>query len=123
MKVQVREVSNKGSSSLIEWTDEDGNINRASLPSTQLKNEDGEVFVDNPDSGAPYGEDWESLVRAKLGPKGIASLLRKAGIWTYEDFRNNTAAVNGVFKEACGINYSHFVDSVHARQRTQEGKE
>lgn len=123
MKIEVREVSNKGSSSLIEWTDEEGHFVRASVPSSQLSYEDGLVFVNNPDSGAPYGEDWETLLRAKVGPKGIASLLRKAGIWTYEDFRNNTAVVNGVFREACGINYGHFVDATHARQRTQEGKE
>lgn len=123
MKVQVREVSSKGVSSLIEWSDDDGNFSRSVVPLSQLIYEDGLVFVNNPDNGAPYGEDWESLVRAKVGPKGIASLLRKAGIWTYDDFRNNTAVVNGVFREACQINYSHFVDATHARQRTQEGKE
>lgn len=123
MKTEVRVLSNKGSSSLIEWTEGDGSISRANVPESQIAYEDGLAFVNNPDSGAPYGEDWEGLIRAKLGPKGIANLLRKAGIWTYDDFLNNTAAVSGVFREACGTNYGHFVDTVHGRQRTQEGKE
>ena len=123
MKTQVIEVSSKGSSSLIEWLDEKGNVGRASVPSSILIHEDGSTFVEDPDKGAPYGEAWEELVRAKLGPVGIADLLRKNGIWTYEDFRNNTAIVSSVFREACTANYQAFVDTVHARQRTQEGKE
>lgn len=123
MKVEVREVSSKGASSLIEWTDSDGTVSRASVPSSQLTYEDGLVFVNNPENGAPFGEDWEGLLRSKLGPKIIAGLLRKAGIWTYEDFRNNTAVVSSVFRDVCQQNYSHFVDATHARQRTQEGKE
>lgn len=123
MKVEVREVSSKGSSSLIEWIEDDGTVNRTTVPSTQLSREDGLVFVNNPDGGAPYGEDWEGLIRAKLGPKGIASLLRKAGVWTYEDFLNHTPAVSSAFREACQVNYQAFVDTVHTRQSTQEGKE
>ena len=124
MKTEVREVSSKGTSSLIEWVEEDGTVNRTTVPSSQLtKGEDGLVYVNNPDGGAPYGEDWESLIRTKVGPKGIASLLRKAGIWTYEDFLKNTPAVNSVFREACQLNMQAFVDTVHARQSIKEGKE
>lgn len=126
MKVEVREVSSKGSSSLIEWEDEDGNVNRVTVPSSQLHVEEGLTYVNNPENGALYGEDWENLIRARLGPKGIAGLLRKAGIWTYEDFLRNTPAVSSAFREACQVNYQAFVDTVHARQsvrETQEGKE
>lgn len=126
MRTEVREVSSKGSSSLVEWVDDDGNVNRATVPSTQLYTEEGLVYVNDPENGALYGEDWEGLIRARLGPKGIAGLLRKAGVWTYEDFLNNTSAVNGAFREACQANYQAFVDTVHARQsarETQEGKE
>jgi len=123
MKVAVREVSVKGASTLIEWVDDSGNLNRAIVPSEEVSHDTDGVFVNDPDSGAPYGESWEDLVRAKAGPKGIANLLRQKGIWTYEDFLRNTAVVNSAFKEACSLNYQAFVDAVHSRQSTQEGKE
>lgn len=121
MKVLVREVSSKGESSLVEWTDEQtGSVSRTYIPSTQLIHEEGQVFVDNPEEGAPYGEAWEELVHTKYGPKGIAGLLRQNGIWTYEDFLRNTPVVNSVFREACTLNYQEFVDRVHQRQNVKE---
>jgi hypothetical protein len=124
LKTQVREVSHKGQSTLIEWTDSGDNLNRAIVPTDELIIEDGIVFVNNPDEGAPYGEQWEELIRAKLGPKGIADLLRKAGIWTYEDFVRNTAVVTGVFNEACSINLQTFREAVRLRQtQAQEERE
>jgi hypothetical protein len=124
LKTQVREVSHKGSASLIEWEDDNGNLVRSIVPTDELTNENGIVFVNSPDEGAPYGEQWEELIRAKLGPKGIADLLRKRGIWTYEDFVRNTAVVTGVFNEACSINLQTFREAVRLRQtQAQEERE
>lgn len=123
MKTQVKEVSHKGTSSLIEWTDDQGNLNRAYVPTDMLVLEEGLTFVDNPEEGAPYGEEWEELIRAKLGPKGIASLLRQRGIWTYEDFLRNTATVTSVFNEACSVNLQVFREAVRLRQETTAQEE
>lgn len=116
MEVKVREVSSKGQSSLVEWTDDSGAVNRANVPSSALVVKEDGVYVDNPEEGAPYGEDWESLVHTRVGPKGIANLLRQKGIWTYEDFLKNTPTVNSVFREASTLNYQDFIDRVHKRQ-------
>lgn len=124
MKTQVKEISHKGASTLIEWTDKNGDLNRATVPTDELIYEDGIVFVNNPEEGAFYGEVWEELIRAKLGPQGIADLLRKNGIWTYEDFVRNTATVTGVFNEACSINLQTFREAVRVRQtQMQEERE
>jgi hypothetical protein len=119
LKVQVKEISHKGQSTLIEWVDDNDNLNRVVVPSTELLHEDGNVFVENPEEGAPHGEEWEDLLRAKYGPKGIADLLRRNGIWTYQDFLQNTAVVTSVFNTACSANLQQFREAVRLRQRTQ----
>lgn len=123
MRTKVTEVSHKGMSSLVEWVDDQGNLNRSIVPTDVVVLENGETFVDSPEEGAPYGEEWEELIRAKLGPKGIASLLRQRGIWTYEDFLRNTATVTSVFNEACSVNLQVFREAVRLRQETTAQEE
>jgi hypothetical protein len=118
LRTKVTEVSHKGTSSLVEWVDDNGNLNRAIVPTDEVVLEDGEAFVNSPEEGAPYGEAWEDLIRAKLGPKGIADLLRQRGIWSYDDFLRNSAVVTSVFNEACSINLQAFREAVRLRQET-----
>lgn len=118
MKTPVKEVSHKGASSLIEWVDDQGNLNRSIVPTEMVVLEEGQAFVDSPEQGAPYGEQWEELIRAKYGPKGIASLLRERGIWTYDELLRNTAVVTSVFNEACSANLQAFREAARLRQET-----
>lgn len=118
MRTKVREVFHKGPSSVVEWVDDSGNLNRVTLPSTELIIENGEIFVENVEEGQPYGVDWETLIRTKVGPKGIADLLRKSGIWTLEDYGQNTRVVTSVFNEACSANLQGFKEAV-----LKQGKE
>lgn len=120
MRTQVRVVFSKGSSSVVEWVDDSGSVNRSILPSTELIEENGEVFVENVEEGQPYGEDWENYIHTKVGPKGIAALLRKNGIWTREDFDRNTRAVNFSFQEAATANLQAFRDAVLRREEKDE---
>lgn len=115
MQVSVREISHKGASSLVEWLDSAGNVKRSTLPSTELIYENGEVLVEDPDEGAPYGIAWEDLIHTRMGPKAIADLLRQRGIWTLEDYANNTATVTSVFNEACSLNRQQFTEAVLVR--------
>lgn len=121
MATEVKEISHKGVSSLIEWTDNNGIINRSIVPRSELTKENGVVLVNNPEEGMPYGEQWEELVNVEVGPQSVASLLRLAGIWTYQDFVNNTATVTGVFNQVCSLNLQNFREAVRLRQTvTQE---
>jgi hypothetical protein len=112
LKTKVREVSHKGSSSVVEWEDDSGNLNRSILPSTEIIKENGELFVEDVEDGYPYGVDWESLIHTRVGPKGIANLLRKNGIWDLEDYAQNTRVVTSVFNEACTANLQQFKEAV-----------
>lgn len=112
MRTEVREIFHKGSSSVVEWQDDSGNVNRSIFPSTELVRENNLVFVEDVEEGQPYGVDWEEFIHTKIGPKGIASLLRKNGIWTFEDYARNTRVVTSVFNEACSTNLQHFRETV-----------
>lgn len=118
MKTKVTEVFHKGSSVVLEWVDDSDNVKRVIFPEDELIKENGEIFVENVEEGHPYGVDWESYIRTKIGPKGIADLLRKNGIWTFEDYSQNTRVVTSVFNEACSANLQSFRESV-----LKQGKE
>lgn len=117
MKVEIKEVSHKGSSSLIEWVDTSGNINRSIVPSSEVIYDGNKVLVDNPDEGAPYGIDWEKLIHIKHGPKAIANLLRQYDIWTLEDYASHTATVTSVLNEACSATHQQFREAVSVRMQ------
>lgn len=117
MKTKVREISHKGSISVVEWVDEADNLHRVRLPSSEIIKEAGELYVENPEEGVVYGVNWEDLIRTQVGPKEIANLLRKRGIWTYEDYLTNTPAVTSVFNEACSLNRQQFREAVLARMQ------
>lgn len=112
MKATVRRVSHKGQSSVVEWTDDGGYTRRVVVPSDEIVTEGSELVVEDVEEGYPYGVDWESLIHTKIGPKGIADLLRKRGIWTMEDYANNTAVVTSVFNEASSANLQGFKEAV-----------
>lgn len=118
MKTKVREIFHKGASSVVEWSDASGSINRVILPSTELLVEPGGTFVENIEEGQPYGAAWEDLIHTQMGPKAIAALLRKNGIWTLEDYADNSRGVTSVFNEACTANLQAFKEAV-----LRQGKE
>jgi hypothetical protein len=118
MRTEVREVFHKGASSIVEVRDEKGDVARYIFPSTELIEENNKFFVERIEEGQPYGVDWEDYIRTKMGPKAIANLLRKKGIWTLEDYAKNTAAVTSAFNEACSVNVQGFREAV-----LQQGKD
>lgn len=115
METKVKKVSGKGASSLIEWTDAKGYICRAHVPNSELIKIDQEVYVDNPEEGIQYGMDWENFIPA-IEPEEIAQLLRKNGIWTYEDYLTNTPTVNSVFREAATLCLQRFQETVRLQK-------
>jgi hypothetical protein len=114
LATEVKLIARKGSAATVEISEADGSKNRLIFPEFELLEEDGKFFIEKPEEGAQYGESWEDIIHTKVGPKGIAALLRKNGVWTLEDLANNTPAANRAFREACTLNYNHFMDAVRA---------
>lgn len=118
-RTKVTEISHKGSSSIVEWRDDAGNVKRSVLPSAEIIIENGDTFVEDVEDGYPHGVDWESLIHTKMGPKAIADLLHKSGIWTLEDYAKNTRVVTSVFNEACSANLQSFRENVLRHGRNE----
>lgn len=113
MKTTVKKISHKGSSSTIEWVDNQGYLKRAIVPSEEIVAEaDGTLSVEDADEGYPYGVEWENLIHTKMGPKAIGDLLRMNGIWTLEDYAKNSGTVSSVFKQASSANLQQFKEAV-----------
>ena len=113
MKTLVRKIFHKGQSSVVEFTDDAGDNKRVVVPSSEvIKEKDGTFVVEDVEDGYGYGVEWEKLIHTRMGPKGIAEALRRNGIWTLEDYANNTAAVTAAFNEACSANLQQFKEAV-----------
>lgn len=112
MKTEVRKIFHKGQSSVVEWTDDSGNTRRVVVPSGEVIQENGTVVVEDVEDGYAYGVEWEKLIHTRMGPKAIADVLRKNGIWTLEDYAMNSAAVTAAFNEACSANLQQFKEAV-----------
>lgn len=115
MKTNVKKIFHKGSASVVEWEDGSGFIHRSIVPSTEIVQEGKELFVEDVEDGPDYGVDWESFIHTEYGPKKIADLLRRKGIWTFEDYASNTPTVTSAFNEACSKNVQRFRDNVSKR--------
>lgn len=112
MRTKVREISHKGQSSTVEWEDSSGYLNRTIVPTSEIIKENGEFFVEDVEDGYPYGVEWELLIHTQFGPKGIADLLRRNNIWTFEDYARNSAVVTSAFNQACAANLGQFKQAV-----------
>lgn len=120
MKTAVREVFHKGSASVVEWRDADGNVHRSIFPENALIKENGVIYVENVEEGQPYGVAWEDHIQASVTPEDVAAMLRNKGIWTLEDYRNRTLAVTSVFNEVTSMNVQSFRDSVLRQGKDNE---
>lgn len=117
MKTKVRKIFHKGSASVVQWEDSSKYVRRSIVPSDEVIEEGGELFVEDVEDGPDFGVAWEELIHTQLGPKGIADLLRKNGIWTLEDYAQNTAVVTSVFNAACSENLQRFREAVSKQGR------
>lgn len=118
MKTKVKKIFHKGSASVVEWEDSQKYLHRTIIPTTEIVEENGNLFVEDIEDGPEFGMNWESLIQTMIGPKGIADLLRRRGIWTLEDYAANTPTVQSVFNQACSENISRFRENVSKRGRS-----
>lgn len=117
MRTKVKKIFHKGSASVVEWEDEDSFIRRSIVPSTEIVEENSELFVEDVGDGPDFGTNWEELISTEFGPKNIADLLRRKGIWTLEDYASNTPVITSVFNEACSKNAQRFRENVSKQGR------
>ena len=98
--VKVKVIRHKGQSSLIEFYYENENIGRVFVPSEVIFEERGLSLVSLKDieMGIPYGVPFEEGLPGTFTIKAeqIVQELRKAGIWTVEDYEKSSGQVRAI---------------------------
>lgn len=106
-EIAARVIERKGASELVEWLDADGRYQRAYVPKGTVTS--GMADSDILDMGIPYGVDWATALPSlePPSPQAVANELRRHGIWTLADARNNGAlavsALMRVFNVGLGL--------------------
>ena len=102
--VKVKVIRHKGLSSLIEFYDEDENVKRAFVPSDAIFEDKGFSFVSAKDieMSIPYGIPFEEGLSGTFTVRAekVIQELKKAGIWTVEDYENNPGQIRAIILSA-----------------------
>jgi len=103
--VQVKVIRSKGAATLVEWTNKDGCLERASIPSVEVKKDSVNIAMvgqDILDQGIDYGIPFSDVLpEYVVSPKTISNILHLHGIWTESDLRTNSNELQGVILECC----------------------
>ena len=101
-KRDVTVISIEGETALVEYGGERGYI-----PLDKI--EDGQADSETLEMAAPYGVPWDKLLDPGKGfGKVIAAELRKRGIWTEADARNNHKVVQSILGSLLGLQLGAF---------------
>lgn len=119
--MRVKVVQRKGASRLVEWVDELGYLRRSIVPHHVLSGEEADVAqCDAPEEGIEYGMAWEELIGPlAVTPAEVAHELRKVGIWTYDDLRQDPQGAINAFATVYGMDAQRLREAARLRV-TQE---
>ena len=107
----VQIVRMKNGMTLVEWKDENNHPRRSWITPDMIIEETGPkmAIVDRPEAGVPYGMDFARVVNPSVTPEEIDRCLKRVGIWTIDDLRNNPQAVMGALKQAYGLDFAQLM--------------
>ena len=100
--LKARLVASSGRSALVEWQDEDGNLQRGYIPVEKYHVDRSGVEKKDLEYAVPYGVDW---TQAEIGID-LAALdqeLKKHGFWTVEDLKTNPHLVNTIIMRVANL--------------------
>lgn len=107
----VKVISRHGKSLLVEWVDGNGRYRRGYVPKTAVVDNvaDPSVLA----MAVPYGVDWDDCIEPVIAPSAaaIANELRRNGIYTLEDARNNGGTAVAALMRVYGIGLGLLVEA------------
>lgn len=109
--MNVKIIQKDNGNALIEWID-DGQYRRSVVPLESIVDNQ----IEHPEWGIEYGEDWAVLID-QLDADLLANELRRRGIWTAEDLRQQHKAALGAIQAVAGKLLGSLAGKAHAIQR------
>jgi len=109
--IPVKVVARQGQSLLVEWMADNGRYQRGYLPKSDVI--DNEADPSKLALAIPFGIDWSNCLPeiTPPSPESIANELRRAGIWSLEDARNNGAVAVGALMRVYRIGLGLLVEA------------
>jgi hypothetical protein len=103
--VKIKLISKQGHAALIEWTDATGGLHRSIVPTEAITEGridpaelDYAIHQDGIDLVAALGKDEITISAQKLQNE-----LRRAGVWTKEDYLAKPTIIFGVLQKLYGV--------------------
>lgn len=106
--IPIRVIEHRGAAALVEWQTGDG-AQRAYVPVTEIT--ENAISEQVALQGITYGMPWELLPLGVAGPELVAAELRRRGIWTAADVRQNVAAVRAALSSVYAQDLKIILDA------------
>jgi len=104
--VAVRLIGRKGPTALVEWQVGD-DYARAHIPPEKIEN--GKVDANALEAGIPYGVPWEDFLRIEVTAEMVARELRRMGIFTLADLKEQAPAAKRAVQEAVAFDIGELI--------------
>lgn len=114
--MKVKLILNKGGMSLVEWKAGDDKMpTRSWVKASDVEGDQ----VEHPEHGVPYGLDFSRMIQLEtVTPRDIMRELRKVGIWTVADLRDNPNLAVGAITSAYGMTLSTILQAVERSEKS-----
>jgi hypothetical protein len=105
---------------LVEWA-ESGRLYRSWVMPDMIERDNNRVVaVRNPRAGVPYGIDFSHIVQLRATPDDLDREMKRAGIWTLQDMRENPQKVIGALQSAYGVDFSVIMQAATSYEKELE---
>lgn len=115
--VPVRVILAKGKSSLVEFIDSNGLLDRKYIPTAKI---DGMAApADVLQKGIPYGLPWDETM-LEFDPRQFLIEMHNAELWTAEDVKRNPKKVMGVFMKIMNNNLKAVLENANLESKRSQ---
>lgn len=120
--VEVRILRQGNGTYFVEWTDDAGVLQRATVTEAMVVRTQGNTAtVDAPHRGVPYGAPLGTLWDPVCVGMDIDRELRRRGIWTTADLRANPVEARAALLAAFGANLQQLLNAAKRYDQLTEG--
>lgn len=121
MLVATRKTGSRNGMLQVEWIDGTEMPQRAWVTGEMIESIEGDsVFVNDPERGIPHGVEWHRYIELSASAIDLGRELRKRGIWTTADLRENLEVVRGCLQIVYGVDLAFLLNLSKRLEKMEE---